>query len=143
MHQTVQQSGETILTPFMGIGSEAYEAIRLGRKAIGIELKQSYLMWPSKPERLNGHARPQPCLTGKKRGVVTMPFPSLAFKPACKSPLQSTSLRPPAVGDSTTPGLIAGWPLSSTAGSGAHGGTPQQGQRPGKLNHAAALAGVS
>ena len=34
--------GETVLTPFMGIGSEAYEAIRLGRKAIGIELKQSY-----------------------------------------------------------------------------------------------------
>ena len=33
---------ETVLTPFMGIGSEAYEAIRLGRKAIGIELKQSY-----------------------------------------------------------------------------------------------------
>jgi DNA modification methylase len=34
--------GETVLTPFMGIGSEAYEAVRLGRKAIGIELKQSY-----------------------------------------------------------------------------------------------------
>lgn len=34
--------GETILTPFMGIGSEAYQAIRFGRKAIGIELKESY-----------------------------------------------------------------------------------------------------
>jgi DNA modification methylase len=34
--------GETVLTPFLGIGSEAYEAIRLGRKAIGIELKESY-----------------------------------------------------------------------------------------------------
>lgn len=34
--------GETVLTPFMGIGSEAYEAVRLGRKAIGIELKESY-----------------------------------------------------------------------------------------------------
>lgn len=34
--------GETVLTPFMGIGSEAYQAIRFGRKAIGIELKQSY-----------------------------------------------------------------------------------------------------
>ena len=34
--------GETVLTPFMGIGSEAYQAIRFGRKAIGIELKESY-----------------------------------------------------------------------------------------------------
>ena len=34
--------GETVLTPFMGIGSEAYMAIKLGRKAVGIELKRSY-----------------------------------------------------------------------------------------------------
>ncbi len=34
--------GETVLTPFMGIGSEAYIAIKLGRKAIGIELKPEY-----------------------------------------------------------------------------------------------------
>ena len=34
--------GETVLTPFMGIGSEAYVALKLGRKAIGIELKETY-----------------------------------------------------------------------------------------------------
>jgi DNA modification methylase len=34
--------GETVLTPFLGIGSEAYTAIKFGRKAIGIELKKSY-----------------------------------------------------------------------------------------------------
>lgn len=34
--------GETILTPFLGIGSEAYMAVKLGRKAIGIELKPEY-----------------------------------------------------------------------------------------------------
>lgn len=34
--------GETVFTPFMGIGSEAFVAIELGRKAIGIELKESY-----------------------------------------------------------------------------------------------------
>ena len=34
--------GDTVLTPFMGIGSEAYMAVKLGRKAVGIELKESY-----------------------------------------------------------------------------------------------------
>lgn len=34
--------GDTVLTPFMGIGSEVFQAIKMGRKAIGIELKDSY-----------------------------------------------------------------------------------------------------
>lgn len=34
--------GETVLTPFMGVGSEVYSAVRLGRRGIGIELKPSY-----------------------------------------------------------------------------------------------------
>ena len=34
--------GETVLTPFMGIGSEAYVALEKERKAIGIELKSSW-----------------------------------------------------------------------------------------------------
>ena len=34
--------GEVVLTPFMGVGSEVYGALQLGRKAIGIELKQTY-----------------------------------------------------------------------------------------------------
>lgn len=34
--------GDTVFSPFAGIGSEGYEAIRLGRKFIGIELKESY-----------------------------------------------------------------------------------------------------
>lgn len=34
--------GETVLTPFMGVGSEVYGALCAGRKAIGIELKPSY-----------------------------------------------------------------------------------------------------
>ena len=34
--------GETMLTPFMGVGSEVFGALELGRKAIGIELKPSY-----------------------------------------------------------------------------------------------------
>jgi len=34
--------GEILLTPFMGVGSEAWCAVRLGRRGIGIELKPSY-----------------------------------------------------------------------------------------------------
>lgn len=34
--------GDTILTPFGGIGSEAFQAIQMNRKAILFELKQSY-----------------------------------------------------------------------------------------------------
>jgi len=34
--------GDTVLTPFMGVGSEVYGALSLKRKAIGIELKPSY-----------------------------------------------------------------------------------------------------
>lgn len=33
---------ESILTPFMGVGSEIYSAVRSGRRGIGIELKPSY-----------------------------------------------------------------------------------------------------
>ncbi|HEX7906251.1 MAG TPA: DNA methyltransferase [Chitinophagaceae bacterium] len=34
--------GDTVFTPFLGIGSECYMAIRNNRKCIGIELKDSY-----------------------------------------------------------------------------------------------------
>lgn len=34
--------GEVVLTPFMGVGSEVYSPVSQGRKAIGIELKDSY-----------------------------------------------------------------------------------------------------
>ena len=34
--------GETIFSPFGGIGSEGYQALKMGRKSISIELKQSY-----------------------------------------------------------------------------------------------------
>lgn len=34
--------GETVWTPFMGVGSEIYMAVKMGRKGIGAELKKSY-----------------------------------------------------------------------------------------------------
>ncbi len=34
--------GETVFSPFAGIGSEPYTAIKLGRRGLGIELKPSY-----------------------------------------------------------------------------------------------------
>lgn len=37
--------GEVVLSPFAGIGSEGVGALRLGRKFVGIELKESYFRW--------------------------------------------------------------------------------------------------
>lgn len=34
--------GETVITPFMGIGSEVYVAVEAGRRGVGFELKDSY-----------------------------------------------------------------------------------------------------
>jgi DNA modification methylase len=34
--------GETVLSPFAGVGSEVYAAVELGRRGIGAELKPSY-----------------------------------------------------------------------------------------------------
>jgi DNA modification methylase len=34
--------GETVLSPFAGIGSEGYVAVKLGRRFLGIELKRTY-----------------------------------------------------------------------------------------------------
>ena len=34
--------GEAVLTPFAGVGSELYGALCQGRRAIGVELKQTY-----------------------------------------------------------------------------------------------------
>jgi DNA modification methylase len=34
--------GERVYTPFAGVGSEVYQAVRMGRRAIGSELKETY-----------------------------------------------------------------------------------------------------
>jgi hypothetical protein len=33
---------DIVFTPFMGIGSEVYQALKMNRRAVGIELKESY-----------------------------------------------------------------------------------------------------
>jgi DNA modification methylase len=35
-------AGDTVLSPFAGIGSEGYQALKLGRRFVGIELKKAY-----------------------------------------------------------------------------------------------------
>jgi DNA modification methylase len=44
--------GDIVLSPFMGVGSEGHEALKLGRKFIGIELKESY--WRTACRNLDG-----------------------------------------------------------------------------------------
>ena len=45
---------DTVLSPFMGIGSEGYQSLKLGRRFVGIELKQEY--WRQAVENLKGAA---------------------------------------------------------------------------------------
>lgn len=40
--------GDTVLTPFLGIGSEVFAAVEMGRKGIGFELKPSYFQQAAK-----------------------------------------------------------------------------------------------
>ena len=40
--------GETVFTPFMGVGSEVYSPVYLGRRGIGVELKTSYFRQAAK-----------------------------------------------------------------------------------------------
>lgn len=40
--------GDTVFTPFMGIGSEVYEAVKMNRKGLGIELKKEYFQQAKK-----------------------------------------------------------------------------------------------
>jgi DNA modification methylase len=45
IHRCLQlwsKEGDVVLSPFLGVGSEGFESIKLGRKFIGIELKDSY-----------------------------------------------------------------------------------------------------
>jgi len=36
--------GDVVFSPFAGIGSEGYESLRLGRKFVGVELKEAYAL---------------------------------------------------------------------------------------------------
>jgi hypothetical protein len=40
--QLFSNPGETVFTPFMGVGSEVYSPVILGRRGVGVELKASY-----------------------------------------------------------------------------------------------------
>jgi DNA modification methylase len=51
--------GETVYTPFGGVGSEAYAAVELGRKAVASELKASYYRQMVKNLAELGTAQPQ------------------------------------------------------------------------------------
>ena len=51
--------GEVVLTPFMGVGSEAYCSVILGRRAIGFELKPSYYRQAVKNVAEAGNIKPE------------------------------------------------------------------------------------
>jgi hypothetical protein len=65
--------GDTVLSPFMGIGSEGYMAVKAGRRFVGIELKPEY--WRQSVENLKGAAGQSDMFSmefepGEKRGAL-------------------------------------------------------------------------
>ena len=66
--------GETVLTPFMGVGSEVYAAVRNGRRGIGAELKPAYY----KQAVLNVAEAAAPRTTED----TALPFDSVSSQPA-------------------------------------------------------------
>lgn len=54
--------GERVITPFMGVGSEVYAAVQMGRFGIGAELKRSYFVQATRNMELVGRPidSPQP-----------------------------------------------------------------------------------
>lgn len=52
--------GETVFTPFMGVGSEVYAAVTLGRRGVGVELKPSYYRQAVLNVREAVRAKPEP-----------------------------------------------------------------------------------
>jgi hypothetical protein len=57
--------GETVLTPFMGVGSEVYSPVLLGRRGIGAELKASYFRQAVKNVELAAAGRRDVCETAE------------------------------------------------------------------------------
>jgi DNA modification methylase len=64
--------GETVLTPFMGVGSEVYASLLNDRKAIGVELKESYFIQAKKNAASAALGRPpeQPTLFDAASGMA-------------------------------------------------------------------------
>lgn len=54
--------GDLVLSPFAGIGSEGHEALLLGRRFFGIELKPEYYQWAVKNLQYAESAATQPTL---------------------------------------------------------------------------------
>lgn len=52
--------GDKVLTPFMGVGSEVYAAVRMGRFAMGAELKPSYFSQAERNLEAVDEAAPDP-----------------------------------------------------------------------------------
>jgi DNA modification methylase len=51
--------GETVFTPFMGVGSEVYGAVCAGRRGVGVELKPSYYQQALRNLEVAKPGRPQ------------------------------------------------------------------------------------
>jgi DNA modification methylase len=63
--------GDTVFTPFLGIGTEAYVAVKMGRRGIGAELKPSYFKQAVANLQAAEHQKDQPTIFDLLAGSET------------------------------------------------------------------------
>ena len=66
--------GETVFSPFAGIGSEVYTAVKLGRRGVGIELKPSYWQSACTTSRARAPDGDADTAGPRGRGRVSLPY---------------------------------------------------------------------
>ena len=83
--------GETVLTPFAGVGSEAYAAVRNNRRALAVELKASYFKQMVK----NVHRATTGEIIESEKMSRAVPVPLLRYRPPDLPSLRVVYSQPP------------------------------------------------